>query len=154
MYRTNSRGMRSNPSVVIRELPQESVTWAPTVAGLSLIGIAVISLGVIVSVGQNEAIAVIAGIMALGFCVWGLFSATKGAYREGVGSLSGGAGLVLVFVAPLSQSVLWFTVTGGLVVLFSGVFLLAGGLGYEVLSIDDGAGSDTDDVERETDTDA
>lgn len=95
------------------------------------------AIGFTTTVGGYDVRSVAAGVVALALVVWGLFAATRGTYRRGVGALSGGAGLVLIFLAPQARSELLFVVTGALVVALSGLFLIAEGFGYVLVAVDD-----------------
>jgi len=115
---------------------------APLVTGIGLVAASLVAAGttaagVSVPVGGFDVISLAAGVLALALLVWGLLAATQGAYRQGVGTLSGGAGLVLVFLAPQARSEPLFVGTGALIVALGGLFLIAEGFGYVLVEVDD-----------------
>ncbi|MFB6200852.1 MAG: hypothetical protein ABEI98_02465 [Halorhabdus sp.] len=129
---------------------------APLAAGVGLVVASVIAagstaVGVSVSVSSFDAISLLAGLLAIGLLVWGLSAVTRGAYRRGVGTLSGAAGFVLVFLAPQSRSEPLFVGTGAIILALSGLFLIAEGFGYVLVAVDDTDG-DTDQPGDEDDT--
>ncbi|WP_275883599.1 hypothetical protein [Halorhabdus sp. BNX81] len=120
----------------------------PLICGIALAIAGVVAAGAFaldlrVRLGSYEVLSVIAGVLAIGLGTWGLYAATKGRYRTGVGSLSGAAGFTLVFLAPLAKSPLLFAVVGGLFLALSGLFLIATGYGYAVV-VDDTAEATTE----------
>ncbi len=151
-----SRGLRVNRTDVIDQKPDGPTRSAPMVTGIGFVVASVVAavataVGVSIRVGGFDVISLGAGLFALALLVWGLRSATKGVYRQGVGALSGGAALVLVFLAPLTRSKPLFVGTGALILAFSGLFLIAEGFGYVLVAVDDTDGDSTA-IDEESDS--
>jgi hypothetical protein len=151
--------MRANYPAVTRGDLDDSTLSVPIVAGLGLVAASIVFAGrtaadVTVRISGYDVIALLAGALAVGLCIWGLLSATQGAYRRGVGGLSGAAGMVMVFLAPQARSGPLFVGTGAVFLFLSGLFLIADGLGYELVAVDDRGDVESDAVGEETDTDA
>ncbi|WP_181686090.1 hypothetical protein [Halorhabdus salina] len=137
----------------------DSTLSVPIVAGLGLVAASIVFAGrtaadVTVRVSGYDVIALVASALAVGLCVWGLLSATRGAYRRGVGALSGSAGMTMVFLAPQARSGPLFVGTGAVILVLSGLFMIGEGLGYELVAVDDTNDSQTGAIEEETETDA
>ncbi|WP_158853791.1 hypothetical protein [Halorhabdus sp. CUG00001] len=120
----------------------DSTVSVPIVAGLGLVATSVVfagrtAAGVTVRISGYDVIALTAGTLAVGLGVWGLLAATRGAYRRGVGALSGSAGMAMVFLAPQARSGPLFVGTGAMILVLSGLFMIAEGLGYELVAVDD-----------------
>jgi len=138
---------------VIDQEPDSSTRSTPLVTGIGLVAASVVAAGttaagVSVPVGGFKMISLGAGALALALLVGGLRSATRGAYRQGVGALSGGAGLVLIFLAPQARSEPLFVGTGALIVALSGLFLVAEGFGYVLVEVDDTDADDSGSIEE------
>ena len=141
--------MGRNGSNVTDQQSDELSLSAPLVAGLGLVAGGLISAGTVaagvsVTVSDFDVVSLVAGVLALALLVWGLYSATRGTYRRGVGALAGGAGFVMVFLAPQARSAPLFAGTGALTVTLSGLFLIAVGLGYVLVTVDDTEPSDSE----------
>lgn len=141
---------------------REPTDWTaaePVIGGIALVIAGIASAGVValdlsVRLGGYELLCIVAGVAAIGLGTVGLYAATTGRYRSGVGSLSGAAGFTLVFLAPFARSALLFAVVGGLTLVLSGLFLIATGFGYAVVVDDTGpTTADGDDETPETTTD-
>ncbi|WP_248299391.1 hypothetical protein [Halorhabdus amylolytica] len=137
-----SRGLGANWANVIDQEPNGPTRSAPLVTGIGFVVASVLAAvataaGVSIRVGGFDAISIGAGLLALALLVWGLRSATRGTYRQGVGALSGGAGLVLIFLAPHARSAPLFVGTGALILALGGLFLIAEGFGHVLVAVDD-----------------
>ncbi|WP_148290920.1 hypothetical protein [Halorhabdus tiamatea] len=131
---------------------RESDDWMaaePVIGGIALVFAGIVAasvhaVGATIRIGGYELLSVVAAAAAIGLGTWGLYAATEGRYRTGVGSLSGAAGFTLVFLAPLARSAVLFAAVGGLFLVLSGLFLIATGFGYAVV-VDDTAQAPADD---------